>query len=393
MGITLVAGPPCSGKSTWVRGNADAGALVIDYDRLAEAIGGGYGDDRLRPLVRRVCDLIVGELAADPGRWGDAWLIRGAPTADERRRYRERLGAEVVVLAVPADECKRRAVSAGRPSSWAQLIDAWWQRYEPDPADVVLGDQHPPKTRRHRMSVHKSYRAALLKAGDENSTDAGTFEALVSVFGNVDLAGDRVVKGAFAKSLERWGDSGDPIPILWAHQWDNPQAHLGGVLEAEERDDGLWIRGKLDVDERDTYASLIWRKMKSRLVREFSFAYDVLDEKAADDGANELLELELLEVGPCLKGVNPNTQLLAVKREPSELGAGGKAGRVLSAKNEQDVRQAVTLLTGVLDRLDSQPANTDDEPAKAPAKPPKGGEEPEPRSPFSIHVLAQADAL
>lgn len=226
-----------------------------------------------------------------------------------------------------------------------------------------------------------SYRALkTYSVKAEPLDDEGTFEALVSIFGNVDLVGDRVVKGAFAKSLERWESSGDPIPVIWSHQWSDPQAHLGEVLEADERDDGLWIKGRLDLEDRGTYAGTIWRKMKRRLIKEFSFAYDVVDEGKAKDGANELREVELIEVGPCLKGINPDTQLLAAK-----------AGRILSAKNEQSIRDAVRMLQNVLAQLDA--GDGADDGAKPGAKPEKSGEELSVRSAFSLLVLAEADAL
>ncbi len=47
--------------------------------------------------------------------------------------------------------------------------------------------------------------------------DAGEFEAVVAVFGNIDSYGDVIVKGAFAATLKDWSDSGDPIPVVWSH--------------------------------------------------------------------------------------------------------------------------------------------------------------------------------
>jgi HK97 family phage prohead protease len=153
---------------------------------------------------------------------------------------------------------------------------------------------------------------------------AGTFEAVVSVFGNVDFAGDRIIEGAFEKSLERWAASGDPIPVIFSHRWDDLDSHVGVVLEAKELAPGdallpselaalggLWVKARLDMDE--DFAARLWKKLERRSIREFSFAYDTIDERKAKDGANELLELDVIEVGPTLKGMNPATALLDVK--------------------------------------------------------------------------------
>ena len=155
----------------------------------------------------------------------------------------------------------------------------------------------------------------------------GTFEAVVSVFGNVDFAGDRIVEGAFANSLDRWKASGDPIPVIWSHQWHDPAAYIGSVdpanivelaagdpeLPASIRDlGGLKVKAHIDTD--DPMGRKVQKLLKSRAVREFSFAYDVIEEaKNEDDNINELLEVDLIEVGPTLKGANPLTELIGAK--------------------------------------------------------------------------------
>jgi Escherichia/Staphylococcus phage prohead protease len=163
------------------------------------------------------------------------------------------------------------------------------------------------------MSQHKAVPLAQFKA---LNPAAGIFEAVVSAFGNVDSVGDRVVPGAFKASLARWEASEDPIPVIWSHRWEDPEAHVGFVLAAAERPEGLWVKAQMDVEK--PFARHIYDLLKARRVREFSFAYDVVDSRPADDGANELVALELIEVGPTLKGVNSQTQLLTVKA-PAEV--------------------------------------------------------------------------
>jgi hypothetical protein len=55
--------------------------------------------------------------------------------------------------------------------------------------------------------------------------------------------------------------------------------------------------------------------MQRRSIKEFSFGYDVPagGRRTADDGANELVEIDLVEIGPTLKGMNPSTELHGVK--------------------------------------------------------------------------------
>ena len=59
------------------------------------------------------------------------------------------------------------------------------------------------------MELERKQFAANVQPGD-----AGEITALVSVFGNVDHANERVMPGAFKGSLERRTPKG-----VWAHDW------------------------------------------------------------------------------------------------------------------------------------------------------------------------------
>lgn len=184
--------------------------------------------------------------------------------------------------------------------------------------------------------MFKSRPAQIKAAGEEDGLAEGQFRALVSVFGNVDSYGDKVMPGAFAKTLTDWAELGDPIPIYWSHQMADPDMNIGYVVSAEETEAGLEVLGQLDVAEGSPKAAQAHRLMKGRRVSQFSFAYDVLDQEEVD-GVNELRELKLYEVGPTPIGANDATELLAVK-------TGLKVGRTISAKNESTLREATTAL-------------------------------------------------
>ncbi|WP_051580630.1 HK97 family phage prohead protease [Pseudonocardia acaciae] len=252
-------------------------------------------------------------------------------------------------------------------------------------------------------------------AGTQDGTDDGVFDALVATY-DLDSYGDRIVPGAFADTLAEWKSRGDPIPVIWSHMSFDPDAHIGVVEQAEERDEGLWVRGRLDIDQPT--AAQVYRLLKGRRVTQFSFAYDV-DEggfiEAKDQAPYyELRKLKLYEVGPTLVGVNQDTELLSVKsasghdvrlelrgasraesdavRLAVEAALGRKAGRVLSAKNEQALRGALDKITGgvadvqgVLAVLDT---DTDDQgdakhDRRLPERAPDSGREPPEPSPAS----------
>lgn len=204
----------------------------------------------------------------------------------------------------------------------------------------------------------------------------GEFEALVSVFGNVDRGGDRVMPGAFGKTLAEWGEKGDPIPIIWNHMWDNPEAHIGEAdpNDVVETKDGLFVqRGKIDLDR--PFAEQVFHLLERRRVKEFSFGYSVRDAETAKDGAYDLLDLDLFELGPTLKGMNPETELLAVKAlaaatEPKTVDIEVSPGWVkrvevkAGARHSKETLSALRRLRAELDALIGD-GETVDEPPKS----------------------------
>lgn len=222
----------------------------------------------------------------------------------------------------------------------------------------------------------KALNVRIKAAGEDDGLSPGRFRALVSVFGNVDSYGDMVMPGAFTDNLKAWADSGDPIPVVWSHRWEDPMSHIGVVTNAVEVAEGLEVEGDvLDIDTNPV-AAQVWRLLKGRRVRQFSFAYDEVDAGPASSEElgeyRELRKLNLHEVGPCLLGVNPATELLEAKAH--EL---AKAGRVLSAKNRETIVAARDALNAVLETADDTtdtdtgetPKSATIEPNAAPSQP------------------------
>jgi HK97 family phage prohead protease len=157
----------------------------------------------------------------------------------------------------------------------------------------------------HNSMNFKTYKAELQPADE-----TGTVEALVSVFGNIDYAGDRIVPGAFSKTLEDYAMNGRTIPFVWSHDYDTPESYIGKVIEATETSEGLRVKAQLFESPR---AQVVRELLVNRVVNEFSFAYEIVNQQKAQDGANELTELRILECGPTMRGANPMTRLIDAK--------------------------------------------------------------------------------
>lgn len=195
----------------------------------------------------------------------------------------------------------------------------------------------------------KSCNVIRLKTGPKDGLAEGEFLAYASVFGNKDSYGDVVQPGAFADTLTAWESKGLPIPLLWGHNTADPDFNLGAIIEASEDDHGLKVRGQLDMDSPKS--EQVYRLLKSGRVSQMSFAYSVVDGewiepvgegKTYKDAYYSLKALDLFEVSIVPIGANQETEILAVKAAANSLRA--KAGRVLSAKNENIIRDTVTQL-------------------------------------------------
>ena len=206
-------------------------------------------------------------------------------------------------------------------------------------------------------------------AGPDDDLGEGQFVGYASVFGNVDSYGDIVEKGAFANTIAEWQLSSDTLSCLWAHDMTDPFSNIGEVTSVSEDDHGLLVKVQLDLD--NPKAMQIYRLAKGRRLTQMSFAYDVLDGEKQDDGFH-LKELKLYEVSLVPIGANQLTDVVAIKSMAMGLVDGVKAGRILSAKNETAIRDAVSSLQKVLQSLGNQEdgeANTEEEPAKTAEEP------------------------
>ena len=137
--------------------------------------------------------------------------------------------------------------------------------------------------------------------------DDGSFSGYASIFGNKDLGGDIVVKGAFREFVKN--DEGK-VTILWQHGVREPI----GVADVTQDDVGLKFDGALVLD--DPVARRARAHMKAGSVRGMSIGYDVLPggQKENDDGTRDLTALKLWEISVVTFGMNPKALIERVKR-------------------------------------------------------------------------------
>lgn len=113
--IVVVTGPPCGGKSTYIKANAKSGDVIIDMDRIALAL---TTDDTQNHAYSQAIRFIAMEArkaavkealyqCADR-RGPTAWIIHTDPSADERSQYRLR-NAQIIEINPGKEVCLERA--------------------------------------------------------------------------------------------------------------------------------------------------------------------------------------------------------------------------------------------------------------------------------------------
>ena len=187
--------------------------------------------------------------------------------------------------------------------------------------------------------MEKLYKNFRLKSDEDTGTISGYFSTYDRI---PDSYGDIVAPGAFEKTIEKRKESGHPFPLCWNHDLDQI---IGKVDSIEDTDKGplmtaSFFNTPLAQEKREI--------VKSGVVFQFSFAYDVKDSAVVtlEDGtkANELRELDLYEVSIVPIPANPLAEVTDIK-----------AGRRNRKSDEEAIKQAIALLQSVLDEEEPEP--------------------------------------
>lgn len=152
----------------------------------------------------------------------------------------------------------------------------------------------------------------------------GEVTAYVSIFGNVDSYNERIIYGAFSKSLGKRTPEG-----LAHHNWEMTIAKTLEIKEIAPNSPelpesirefgGLRVKFRFNLEltpagtpaNPDAYR--VWSDMKADILKEFSIGFVPVQTKAASDGVLELTEIDLYEWSVVLVGANDKTLIQQMK--------------------------------------------------------------------------------
>jgi HK97 family phage prohead protease len=146
----------------------------------------------------------------------------------------------------------------------------------------------------------------------EATTDeAGSFVALVSTY-TQDRQGERVLPGAFAKTLERWRESGQMIPVLADH--DGKVGAVVGHVDprlTQETARGLEATGVLDMQTE--LGRRVYHLVKAGTLS-WSIGFVVPEGGRRRRGkVTELTEVDLAEISAVATPANADARTLSIK--------------------------------------------------------------------------------
>ncbi len=166
------------------------------------------------------------------------------------------------------------------------------------------------KNRKYPSGNHEQDIKSFPFKMDSVSTE-GSFSGYAAVFGNIDLGGDIIERGAFKKTLN---DNQGKVPLLDHH---DPQKQIGWNVSAMEDGRGLLVQGKLNLQvqgAREKHALMKQAlEMGARMGLSIGFRVirEELDKK--DPNIRRLKEIQLLEYSIVTFPMNPSAQVTGVK--------------------------------------------------------------------------------
>ncbi|MFE0875361.1 AAA family ATPase [Streptomyces smyrnaeus] len=133
--LYIVTGPPAAGKSTWIDAHAKATDIVIDLDRITQALTGpGAPQWNQHPLHLRVAHraryAAIDEATQHLDKV-DVYLIHTQPNAKARAKYK-RLDARIITVD-PGQDVVMARIKAMRNPGMERVASRWYraQRHRP----------------------------------------------------------------------------------------------------------------------------------------------------------------------------------------------------------------------------------------------------------------------
>lgn len=165
-------------------------------------------------------------------------------------------------------------------------------------------------------------------------------------FGNVDSAGDLLVKGCFSKSINERGPqsaTNRKILYLWMHKSDEV---IGRVINMWEEEDGAYADVALSDFDAVPLAKRAWSHLIRNEINQFSFGFQYIWDKVEYDEEKDAFivrEVKLFEISIVSLGCNEETEFIGVvTTEPKS-----EKERIKTKGNDEEIKATVAKMLGL----------------------------------------------
>lgn len=144
----------------------------------------------------------------------------------------------------------------------------------------------------------------------DEETKTATIEGWASTYGNVDLGGDTVAKGAYTQTLTH---KNGKVKMFADHNWN--MGNLNGIAFLEDKDKGLWCKGVMPIEASDVKNTFVKVKflIDNGEPMGFSIGYNPIKTTLNPDGTRTLKEIALEEVSITPYPMDTEAQILTAR--------------------------------------------------------------------------------
>jgi len=173
----------------------------------------------------------------------------------------------------------------------------------------VLSKIEPLEIAELKRRILAKFKSLEAKVEEAEDMKIGVIEGMASTYGNTDLGGDVVEKGAFKQTLNH----SKVVPLLLDHNYTT--AGVAGVAELEDTEKGLMLKAEMPLDVPEVAAA--YRKIKFMIDKGsrmgLSIGYDPVKTEPGEDGTRKLKEIALHEVSVTPFPMNTEAQIMSAK--------------------------------------------------------------------------------
>ena len=311
MKVTVIYGPPCSGKSTYAKGLMTDRTLLYDYDDLVRAVSlrtdhslqQGVGHRYARAFRATFAERLRDDDSAE-----HAYILASKIT-DNLRDELDGLDVEYHRMDVDKQTClDRLAADDDRPDkdAWAQLIEKWFDEDAKEVREVNY----------QRTAITRDTAYMTREAEDGARYIEGYFAVYGGEYRLWDGASETIDPGAFDLAEDR------DVRALTNHDTTLVLGRtMAGTLELKTDERGLW--GSIQINGNDQDAVNLYERVKRGDVTQCSFGFDILKEQIENrsDGATifHLQRVKLWEVSVCTFPAYEETGVQARRAELADI--------------------------------------------------------------------------